>query len=175
VDDGQPARDLPFVRWSCAYAHFQIETALRGVLDNLPNRAAAWGLRLFIFPLGARLRPPSDRSSAAVARSLLSDREARDHLTADIFIPPPDDGSLGRLESAYAKVVAAGGAEKKVKDAARARKLGSLEGVALLDEAFRAGVIDSNERRLAGEAAAARSDAIQVDAFAFEAFARLRR
>src|SRR6266850_4215132 len=41
VDDGQPTRDLPFVRWSAAHALYEIETALRGVLDNFPNRPVA--------------------------------------------------------------------------------------------------------------------------------------
>jgi acyl-CoA dehydrogenase len=175
VDEGQPRRDLPFLRWSCAHAFHQIETALVGVLDNLSSRPAAWGLRFFVFPLGARLRPPSDRLSAEVARTLLADREARERLTADIYVPPSNDGALGRLESAYTKVLAAGGAERKLKEAVRKRVLPDLDGDALLDQALRAGVIDAGERRQAQEAAAVRADVIQVDAFALEDFARARR
>jgi len=175
ADDGQPARDAAFARWSCAHAFHQIETALRGVLDNFPNRPAAWGLRLLVFPLGTRHRAPDDGLSAAVARSLLTDREAREHLTADIFLPPAEDGSLGRLESAFAKITAASGVERKIKEAVKARKLADLDGEPLRDEALRAGVITAEERRLACEAAAVREDVIQVDAFAEEVFARLKR
>ena len=50
VDDGQPAGDLPFLRWSCAHALYRIETALSGVLANLPARrspgcCARWSSR----------------------------------------------------------------------------------------------------------------------------------
>ncbi|HJS33577.1 MAG TPA: acyl-CoA dehydrogenase, partial [Alphaproteobacteria bacterium] len=37
-DDGQPAGDLPLLRWSCDLALWNIQGALAGVLDNLPNR-----------------------------------------------------------------------------------------------------------------------------------------
>ncbi len=45
---------------SCVHALYQIQTALVGILDNLPNRPAAWLLRPLIFPLGAGHRPPSE-------------------------------------------------------------------------------------------------------------------
>jgi acyl-CoA dehydrogenase len=175
VDDGQPARELPFVRWSCAHAYLQIETALRGVLDNLPNRPAAWGLRVLVFPWGARTRPPGDRLSAEVAHTVLTDREVRDRLTADLFVPPSADGSLGRLESAYTSVVAAAAVERKIKDAIRAGTLKGRSDNGFVDEALKAGVITTEERQRAAVAAAARHDVIQVDSFEYEAFAEMRR
>ncbi len=175
VDDGQPARDLPFVRWSAAHAFHEIETALRGVLDNLPNRPAAWALRLAIFPFGARLRGPNDRLSAAVARSVLTDRAALEHLTADIFIPPPEENGLGKLEAAHRKITAAAPIEQKIKQALRARKLKEKEGDALFESALRAGVITEAERCQVREAAAVRRDVIQVDAFEAAEYKALQR
>ena len=175
VDDGQPARDLPFARWSAAHALYEIETALRGVLDNFPNRPAAWILRLMLFPPGSRRRGPNDRLSAAVAHSLLTDRDAVERLTADIFFPPPEEEGLGRLEAAYRKVAAAASIERKVKQAIRAKTIAEVEGDALYDAALRAGVITEAERCHAREAAAARRDAIQVDAFDAAEYRGLRR
>ncbi len=176
VDDGQPKRDLPFIRWGMAYACHQIQSALEGVLENLPNRPASWALRLLVFPLGARLKPPDDRLGAGVAHLILGDREARERLTAEIFVPPAEEEGLGRLLAAVEKVALASAVGRKVRDAVKARRLGNdLEGDALLDEALRAGVITSAERQQACEASAARLDVIQVDAFPSEEFLRLRR
>jgi acyl-CoA dehydrogenase len=100
VDDGKPSRDLPFVHWGCAHALHQIQTAMTGILDNLPSRPVTWLLRPLLFPLGARYRPPSDRVGSAVARGLLEDRVARLALTADIYVPSSNEAGLGRLEAA---------------------------------------------------------------------------
>jgi acyl-CoA dehydrogenase len=175
MDDGQPKGDWAYVRWASAHASFQIEGALRGVLDNLPSRPAAWVLGGLIFPLGANRRPPSDRLAAAVARSLLTDAEARDRLTAGIYMPDPEEPGLGRLEAAYRKVLAAAPAERKIRDAARAGRLKAAEGCALFDDAARQNIITDGERKALCEAYHARQDVIQVDAFGADAFLELRR
>jgi acyl-CoA dehydrogenase len=174
VDEGQLRRDLPLVRWSCAFAFHEIETAISGVLDNMPSRPTAWLVRLAAFPLGFRAKPPSDRLSAAVARGLLDDRALRLAMTSDVYIPPASEGSLGRLEAAYAKVVAAQPIDRKLKDAVRTRRIPAhLDAEAQLAAAVTAGVIDEDERRIWREADVARRDAIQVDAFPLEEFAEL--
>ncbi len=174
VDEGQSERDLPLVRWSCAWAFHQTESALAGVLDNLPNRLAAGLVRFAVFPRGLRRKPPSDRLSAQVARSLLEDRSLRLALTADIYVPPASEQGLGRLEAAYAKVVAAEPVDRKLKDSIRARRIPAhLSGEALAAAAVAAGVITEDERHLWREADTARRDAIQVDSFPAQQFAEL--
>ena len=113
--------------------------------------------------------------SAAVAHAVLSDPEVRDKLTADVFRPSTEESGLGCLEAACAKVVAAGPIEKKIKDAVRAKKIRDAAGCELLEEARRAGVITEAEQRLACDAAAAREDIIQVDAFDAAVFLKLKR
>jgi acyl-CoA dehydrogenase len=139
-DAGRPERERAFAEWACAHALFQCQQALGGVLDNLPNRAAAWALRPLVFPLGRRQRPPSDAQGAAVARALLDDPAARDALTADIYRPSAQEPGLGRLEAALEKAVAALAVEAKIREAVRAG-------------------------RLDREPDEAREEAIQVDAF----------
>jgi acyl-CoA dehydrogenase len=174
VDDGQPKRDLPLVRWSCAWAHYETESAIAGVLENLPNRPAAWLVRIAAFPLGFRSKPPSDRLSAGVARALLDDRALRLAMTADVFVPSSSEQGLGRLEAAYVKVMAALPVDRKVKEALRSRRIPAhSEPDALIAAALAAGVITEDERRIWRDADAARRDAIQVDAFPQQAFAEL--
>jgi len=174
-DAGQPERERPFLAWACTHALYQCQVALAGVLDNLPNRPAAWALRPIIFPLGRRLRPANDALGSAVARALLDDPEARDALTADIYRPPADEPGLGRLEAALEQAVAALAVEKKIRDAVRAGALDHAPGDVLADRALEAGVISSEERQCIHAADEARNEAIQVDAFTQDEYAGMRR
>jgi acyl-CoA dehydrogenase len=157
-DAGRPERERAFAEWACAHALFQCQQALGGVLDNLPNRAAAWALRPLVFPLGRRQRPPSDAQGAAVARALLDDPAARDALTADIYRPSAQEPGLGRLEAALEKAVAALAVEAKI-------RLDREPGAYLAERALEAGVISAEELARLHEADEAREEAIQVDAF----------
>lgn len=174
-DDGTPKQDLPLLRWSSAHVLYEIESALQGVLDNLPSRPASWALRLAVFPLGARRRRPNDRLSAAVAKLVLSNREALERLTADIYQPAPDEPGLGKLEAAALKIAAAAPIDRKIRDAVRAKKIAALDGDALFDAASQAGIITKEERCEARTAAEARRDVIQVDAFDSTEYLKQRR
>ncbi len=164
-DDGTPEIDLPFLKWGCEKAIYEVESALVGVLENLPDRFAAGLLHAAIFPFGAHAKPPSDALSAKVARALLDDREERLRLTRDIYVPAPDDTGLGRLETALDKVVAAAAPLQTLKAAVRARKLDREPESTLLERAVKAGLIDESDARRIREAEKARDDAIQVDEF----------
>ena len=174
-DDGKPEADLPFLRWGCEKALCEVESALAGVLENLPNRAAAWMMGFAIFPLGSRRKPPSDALGARVARALLDGREERLRLTRDIYVPAPDDPGLGRLEAALDKVVAAAPALQTVKAAVRARKLTREPESTLLERALEERVIDEDAAKRIREAEKARDDAIQVDEFDPDVFSARHR
>lgn len=163
--DGEPERDRPFAEFACRHALFEIQTALDGVLDNLPNRWAAWGARRLVFPLGMRLGPPSDALGASVARGLLEDAETRVSLTADMYVPRADEPGLGRLEAALKEAVAAHQVETKIRDAIRAGRLDKAPGDILLDAALAAGIISPSDVEQVHRAAAVRDEVIQVDAF----------
>jgi len=164
-DEGQSERDRPLVEWVGRHALHQIQDALCGILDNLPNRLAARALRWLVFPLGARYRPPSDALGAQVARALLEDREERLLLTRDMYVPPPHEPGLGRLEAALDKVVEALAVEAKIRDALRAGRIDRAPGDALVELAREAAVITDEDCRRIRAADAARDEAIQVDAF----------
>jgi acyl-CoA dehydrogenase len=174
IDEGERDCDVPFVEWSCVHALHEIQTALVGILRNLPNRLAAWALWPVVFPLGARLSPPSDKLGGAVARALLDDREACQTLTRDIYVPPAHEPGLGQLDAALDHALPALAVERKIRDAVRAGLLDKAPGDALLDRAVEAGIVTAQERRDVLSADEVRDEVIQVDAFAPEAFRSLR-
>jgi acyl-CoA dehydrogenase len=173
-DEGQPKEDLAYLKWSCDTALYNVQEALRGVIDNFPVRILAWKMRWLIFPYGMRRRPPEDDIGAAVARSLLDGNKGRLRLTPDIFIPSADEDGLGTLEATLVKVITAQPAAKKVKAAVRKGDLKSNPGDALFDDALTKGVINAEECLALKDAEEARDNAIQVDYFDPEAFLELK-
>jgi len=173
-DEPKTAANFALARWSVETCLYRVQEALVGVLDNLPVRWIAVLLKLAIFPLGARFRPPSDRLGAEVARAILEDREARKTLTADVFVPPADEPGLGALEAALDKAVRAIPVETKLRDAVRAGTLDRAPGYMLDDLGLAAGVISKAEFDLLNEARDARDEVIAVDAFTPEVYRNLR-
>ena len=174
-DEGRSSRDEPFVRWACDKALYEIEEALAGILDNFPNRLVAAALRVAIFPIGRRFRPPSDRLGSQVARSLLEDREGRLALTRDIFVPPPDEEGLGKMEAALGKAARALAIEAEIRDAVRDGRIDRAPGDDLVEIALAAGVISDDDREAIRAADEARAEVIRVDAFEAEEFLGMRR
>jgi len=164
-DEPKTASNFALARWSVELCLHRVQEALVGVLDNLPVRWVAILLKLAIFPLGARFRPPSDRLGAEVARAILEDREARHTLTGDVYVPPASEPGLGALEAALDKAVRAIPVETKLRDAVRAGKLDRAPGYMLDDLGLAAGVISKAEFDLLNEARDARDEVVAVDAF----------
>lgn len=173
-DNGHHSVELPLLKWSCDLALWKIEQALRGVIDNLPNRPVAFLLRLLVFPLGTTRRPPSDRIGANIARGLLDDGELRNHLTEDMFIPGDDDQGLGRLEMALRHAVSARPGRRKMHDALRDGRLDPEPSSTLAERAVRNGVLTAKEAEQWTKARASGDTAIEVDAFTASDYAQLK-
>ncbi|MEM7516671.1 MAG: acyl-CoA dehydrogenase domain-containing protein, partial [Planctomycetota bacterium] len=174
VADGQPERDRALFQWAVEHSLYQIQTALQGVIANLPMRPAAWLLRAVCFPLGAWQEPPSDRLGSRVARGLLDNGESVQALTKDIYEPARTEEGLGRLEHALETVVAAREPHKKIKDAVRAKLVERHPKSDLVERALTAGVITAAEKTAIDEANAARDDIVLVDAFTKAEYKELR-
>jgi len=174
ADDGCPDADRPVALWAAEHAVAHAHEALAGVLDNLPNRPAAWLSRALVYPLGARVRGPSDRRTHALAAALLDGGELRERLTRSVHLPGPEDPALGRMEAALALALAAAPGERKLKDALRAGTLPPRPEADLPTRAAGAGVLSDAERSVIERARHARRDAVQVDAFEPDEFAKLR-
>ncbi len=156
--------DHALFEWATTEALWQTQQALDGVIRNLPNRLAATTLRLCVFPLGARLRPPSDRVTASAARALLDGAAARLRLTCDMFVPDSDEPGLGELEHALELAIAVAPLRTRLREAQQLGRLpGHRDPEQLLDDPAVRHVLTATERDLLREAIAARDEAIQVD------------
>ncbi len=174
ADESPRVGDVALVRWSCEHALAQVQEALLGIFDNLPNRLVGRLLRWTVFPLGARCRPPNDRLGAEVARGLLEDRAERQWLTGDIHIPAPDEPGLGALEHALDQAVEAMAIETRLRDALRAGELDCAPGLELAEAGVKCGIIDQSELQVLRDADAVRNEVIQVDAFTAAQYKRLK-
>lgn len=164
-DEPKLASNYDLARWSTALALYRVQEALIGVLDNLPSRPLAAIARFIVFPFGARFRPPSDKLGRRAANAILENREARIHLSEDIYVPDADEVGLGALEAALKKAVRAMPIETKLRDAVREGKLERAPGHMLDDMALAAGVISEEEYQLLDTAREARQQVVQVDVF----------
>jgi len=173
--EGAPERDVAYMRWAAQTALYEAEKALDGVLRNLPVRPAAALLRVIVFPFGARMTPPSDRLGAKVARGILFDGPAREHLSPDVYLPSPTEPGLGRLEAVLDKALAGLPISTRIRDAVSDGKLERKPLATLEERALTAGLITPEERDLLAEVRRESEDIVQVDAFDSEEFLGLRR
>ena len=173
-DEGRPERDAAVLEWSCTYAAWQVQEALVGVLENLPNRFAAALLSRLVFPWGRPVARPKDALGAQVVHGLLNDNDLRQYLSRDVYRPAQTDHGLGRLEAALQCVVAADPTTQKLRRAVRDGALSRDPVQSLAERAKCVNLIDDEEFRLFTEAEQARDAAIAVDVFEQEAYRDLR-
>ncbi len=165
ADDGQPARDLPFMTWALEHALKEIQDALDGVLTNHPIRVLGIALRPLVFPLGRPFRGPTDVQDAAVAHALIAGSQAREAHTRDVYIPVETEPGLGRLEEAYAAVLAAAPVQKKLREALKSKRLAKAPAATLAERAAEGGIIGAEELAVVRRANALRAEAVHVDSF----------
>lgn len=164
-DGGRPDDDLPLLKWACRHCLREIDTALDGILRNFPNRWLGIALRVIVLPLGQRAGGPGDRVEREVAELLMTPSEARDRLTAGIYLDLDPEDVLGRMEHALQKVIAAEPVRRRLKNA-------RLSPPALTDYAewvqSLAGdkVVKSDEAQVLIDAYRAVDSVVQVDDFA---------
>ncbi|HEY4343370.1 MAG TPA: acyl-CoA dehydrogenase [Parvibaculum sp.] len=156
-DEGRQAEDLPIVEWCMETGFSTMSQRLDEVINNLPNRPAAWLLRLFTLPFGRGRAGPTDEVTQACAELLLAPSKARDRLTAGIFHGPGNEG-LTRLETAFALVTES----QSISDRLHKAGIGDSQ------EAQKRGIISAEEARQLAAALSAVSKVVEVDDFAPE-------
>ena len=174
-DRGYPFAEKALTDLTLRKAEVEIEQALLGVLQNLPNRPVAWLGRLLAFPLGARYVLPNDRLTDKAVDSLLdADLPLRDALVSDIYVPDAKEEGLGKLEATLAKVRAAAGVKRRITAAVKDGTLKKAAPVALAEAALKAGVISAKDHKVLLDAAVAADDVVQVDYYPGEKYKKLR-
>lgn len=164
-DDRRPASDLPLLHWSMQDAFYRMQQAFDGVLDNFPGPVLVRRvLRFIVFPLGRPFSPPSDELGHKIAALMLAPGEARDRLTAGIYIPSSADEPVGVLEQALQCAIASEAVEAKLRAAVKSGQIPAHgdEGMAA---ALKQRVIIPSELELMEKMKSLRRRVIMVDDF----------
>jgi acyl-CoA dehydrogenase len=144
-DQGRPVEEWPLVQWVCEHGASIIEQQLDGVLRHLPQRVAAFALRLHLFPLGRRAQPPRDELGREIAAALQQPGGLRERLFAPCMAPSGTQQALGLLDTALRKVIETEPLERQVLKAAREGVLKELHPRERIGEALTKGVINKTE------------------------------
>lgn len=165
-DDGAPVADLPLARWALADSRRRMGAAWSGLLANLPGRPLAWLLRVLLFPLGLPAAPPTDAEDHAAAQILLAPSEARERLTAGVYVPA-DPRERGRqLEETLIAARAIEPVEAKLDLLRRAGEIQARDLAGQAAEARALGRIGADEAARLRDFLARAEEIIQVDDFA---------
>lgn len=164
-DEGEPAVDLPLVRFCAQTLLYESEAALRTVIANFPIRPLRWVLRFILMPLASTCHKPSDKLGERVAHLLTEPNETRSRLTHLVFCEPIPNSPLGRLEAAFMQITAVAALEQTV---SKAYKKGLITGLTMLEQikdAEAKALINKDEALLLYSAEQARQAVIAVDDF----------
>lgn len=164
-DDGRPAADLPFLHWSMQDALYRTQQAFHEFLLNFPaGKVTRWLLRLMVFPRGLRCQPPSDVLSHQVARLILAPGEARDRLTAGMYLPTAKNDPLALLQEAMTCAIACEPVEARLRQAVKDKTLTAHEDEQV-NQALTQGIISEGEAALLAQMKTLRRRVIMVDDF----------
>ncbi len=165
----------PLLRWSADYGFARMDEAFTGLFENLKvplltpllrGPIAAWSR------LNRIGRDPSDALTATVSRTVQSNPGLRAQLTSGMYVSADVRDPLGRLEHAFKLAVEEEEVLRKIRDAIKSGELPVGKPDQRRIEALEAGVITRDEDTLLDEAASARRDYIQVDAFTIDEYLR---
>lgn len=159
---------LPFVRWVCEEILYRLQTQLNGFLTNMPNRWLSWILRLIVFPLGRRAKPPSDDLSSEVAKYLLYPSRIRARLSNHAYVSDTANNPIGSIASVLEKVIAVEPLEKKLHQAIKQHVIKGKNYEEKVANGVTANVITASEGKQLLDAFNARMSIINVDDFAPE-------
>ena len=164
-DQGRQRDDLPLLEYSVQDVLYQAQQALGAIIANFPSRLAALKLRAVLFPLGRRFAPPSDRLNHQCAQLLLAPGEARDRLTAGMYLARAEADPTARLEAALLAAIACDPIERKLRDAVKRGAIAPRAGEDAAALARDKGAISGEEYAQWQRKEALRRDVIKVDDF----------
>jgi len=167
-DQGEPEEDLPLLRWGVEDLLVKTEQAMHEILLNFPDRCVGIALRVLIFPLGRRLKPPTDITGREVARRLMTPGASRDRLLEGCYRSNDPEDVTGLLNNTLDKVILADPIELRLSKAQRSGELQHDSDADPLAVAAESGVISPDEAQKVRDARLARRAVIEVDDFSQE-------
>ena len=165
-DQGSRKEDLVLLKWACEDALYNIQTAYKGIMKNLPVPIIGAICNFIIFPLTKPYQRPSDKLGHQLARLTLNPSETLERLSAGVFNSEDKDNASGRITHALNLVLKTTSLQQKIRDAYKQKQLDSRDRNAYL-EAKEKDIISEDEYKALIEAEDAIQNAIKVDEFSF--------
>jgi len=167
-DQGSPATDLPYVRWSVEMCLYRIQIAFDELVDNFPQKWLGKILQILIFPYGRAYRKASDASYHKLMKSMLAPSELRDRLTQYCYISSDPKDSIRQTETAFVMREECEPIMKKFAAALRTEEIRNLHSFSEQLLALRqAGILNHEEAMSLQEYYALEQEVIKVDEFSF--------
>ena len=167
--EGRQAADLPLAEYAVRLALYETESALAGMIANLPNRWAAALLRIVVLPLGQRETAPSDKLAHQVAADMQRHDEMLERLTRFRFQPQAEVDELYEplavLKPALAAARQTGKLEQLIRKAEAKGQLTAETPSARISQAVELKLISEEEAEQLREARRLVKIAITVDDF----------
>jgi len=170
-DGGYLSQHEPFLHWNCQNALYKVQTALSGIIENLPSSGLVRkSLKMLVFPLGLNLRPPSDKLGSEIANSLLDNPKDHLQIAPNIFTPPKNEIGRGKLEGALPLIISAYKIQERIHEATRSKKIKESPNIRIEDTALSSGIISKVEYDEIMHLKLLYDEIIQVDAFTPQEF-----
>lgn len=150
------------MEWCCRKLLFICQQELDELLVNLPNRLMAGILRVIIFPLGKRLKAPTDKLSSQIARYLLAPDPVRERLAAGIYFGGNSD-PLHDLEQRLQEIIAVEPLLSKIHQAEITHKIKGKNLHDLITAAQSANILTADEAKQVILAEKIRMEMLKVD------------
>ncbi|MDT8282628.1 MAG: acyl-CoA dehydrogenase, partial [Gammaproteobacteria bacterium] len=166
-NQGSHKEDVALVKWACEDALYNIQSALKDIMRNLPIPFIGALCNFIIFPLTKPYHRPSDKLGHQVASITLTPGESLDRLSHGVFNSDDKNSSTGRIMYALDLVLKSDELQKKLRDALKHGRLSSRDRDAYAEAKDR-NIITDNEYKLLVEADEAIQNAIKVDEFSFD-------
>ena len=163
-DGGRQESELPILEFAMRDGLYTVQTRLDEILQNLPSRASAWGLRRVVFPWGRRWQRPDDKLTSKVATLMAESREIRERLSFGMYFVDSADDPIGCLEHAVKATEQCESIAKRVRDAIKSGGMRAYGGD-VPAAALAAGVLSETEAEQLRTLEAAVRRAIDVDDF----------
>ncbi len=171
--EGAKREELPFVHFSMGFIFGRIQRAFDGIFGNLEVPGLTW---FFKGPLRSWSNFASLGGDVAdvhvrkIVELVLNNPEQREHLTRGMYMPNEKKEQLVVLDQALGAYRQAQLAQKKLKEAVKAKKLEKKPLAELISSGLKSGVITELEVESLKTWERLRVEAVQVDAFTEEEY-----
>jgi acyl-CoA dehydrogenase len=169
---GEPVDDLDLLNWAMEDCYRMFHDAMRTILGNKPLGAATGALKTALYPFGIPSIARDRKLEGRLADLITHASETRDQLISGIYQPTAEGDHVAHMEKTFHQVLAAADIERKFRKVRRTLDAWDVDFPGAVQEAVSKGLITEIEASTLKEVQAARYEAIQVDEFDHDHWAK---